>query len=167
MKIIFLDLEGVVVSHKTILLNTGHDQSYMSHDANWARFVDKLAIQLIFRLADEFDANIVLTSTLRSNPKIIEAVNRLWTEWYADADLIYGVTGRSSSREQEIADYLIAQRKTDDPVDYFVVIDDRRLTTSNFVQTDPREGFSYANYQECRTLLADDGVQLKPDLIFL
>ena len=52
-------------------------------------------------------------------------------------------------------------------MDYFVVIDDRRLTTSNFVQTDPREGFSYANYQECRTLLADDGVQLKPDLIFL
>ena len=167
MKIIFLDLEGVVVSHKTILLNTGHDQSYMSYDANWARFVDKLAIQLIFRLADEFDANIVLTSTLRSDPKIIGAINRLWLEWYEDADLIYGVTGRSSSREQEIADFVMELGKRDSMVTKFVVIDDRRLTTSNFVQTDPREGFSYANYQECRTLLADDGVQLKPDLIFL
>lgn len=169
MKIIFLDIEGVIVSHRSIVLNTNIEKKefYDSRSNGWHRFVDPLSIGLVFKLAEDFGAKIVLTSTLRTDPKIVSALDHMWLKRNEDADHIYGHTGHSGSREDEIMDSINNLAKSGVIVSHKVVIDDRMLDISDFVRTDPHEGFTYANYVECRRHLTDNPATLKPELIFL
>jgi hypothetical protein len=179
MKAIFLDIEGVIVSHRSILVQTSqeHGEMYTSSSPGWHRFVDSVAMRLVIDLAMRSDSKIVLTSTLRDEPNIVAALEGMCMRYASHkskdedgTDLIAGVTGHGSCREQEIAGYV-----HNHDVSQYVVLDDRRLSCPNFVWVDPREGLTYANFQQCKPFLAppDDGniearnEFLRPELIFL
>lgn len=174
-RIVFLDLEGVVVTHKSILathlpaLAGAKIDGYTGGGPDWANYVDRVAYAMILRVCQKHGAKIVLTSVLRTRHEVRKHLLDL-------AEILLGsspthlfhscpVTEHSDSREEEIRDWILFEEKaTGSELESFCVIDDRRLEIENFVQVDQRDGFSYDNYMKAQNFLVRDP---KPELIFL
>lgn len=182
-KAIFLDLEGPIVSHRSVLAQFSHSQGEHYNGASagsFQRFADTTSMRLVINLAVRTGAKIVVTSTLRCYPDIIEMLRLMcirWAKFYtsdpaaqmAGADLIHGITDNTGMREDEIKSYVEKFQ-----VQQWVAIDDRKLKLRNFVQVDPSEGFSYRNFQKCKPFLVNDTDTeamrtevLRPEPIFL
>jgi len=82
-KAIFLDLEGIIVTHRSILAQTAPHlgERYSGKAVGWARFVDDLSMRLVIRLAVLSHSKIVITSTLRSNPSILGILEMMCMRW--------------------------------------------------------------------------------------
>lgn len=165
-KVIFLDIEGVVVTHRSILVQhcVERGETYHGGRSGWHRFIDPIAIGLIYKLAKDYRAQIVLTSTLRGLSHTYSGLCAVAPHWLEDATelLSFEHTRHASSREEEIEDFIRLHN-----VNKYVVIDDRRLHSSSFVWCNPRDGFTYDNYHQSRVFLADEPGHVAPELIFL
>lgn len=168
---IFLDLEGPMVSHRSIInQNAPHlGELYGGRSQGWHRFVDPVALGLVARLAVDFAARIVVTSTLRRDHHVMASLYSMlysrsrYSSQNGGLDLLHGVTEDfGGQREREVQQYI-----TDHEVQRWVAIDDRTLQLTNFVQVDSRDGFTYANYQDCKPFLARPGEEVKPEAIFI
>lgn len=167
-KLIFLDLEGVVVTQgsiESVSTRKINPPNYMDYGDSWGEFVNPVAMGLIFLLAEEFDAEIVLTSTIRFKNEVRIALDRIWVQRSGGGKRILDVTPRAETREWEIREYL--NREESKAVTHYVVIDDRYLLIDNFVLVDPHDGFSFGHYNKCRELLCDDVAKLESKLILL
>jgi HAD domain in Swiss Army Knife RNA repair proteins len=164
-KTIFLDIEGVVVTHRSILVQPSPKRSETYHEdrTGWHRFIDKTAMGLVYLLARDFGAQIVLTSILRGKTDTYSGLCEVAPPWVEDATAFVANehTDKLGSREDGI-NLFIRENK----VDKYVVIDDRNLKIKNFVWCNPRDGFSYDNYQQSRLFLADDPSTVKYELVF-
>ena len=75
-RIVFLDLEGVVVTHKSILathllaLAGAKIDGYTGGGPDWANYVDRVAYAMILRVCQKHGAKIVLTSVLRTRHEV-------------------------------------------------------------------------------------------------
>jgi hypothetical protein len=165
-KVIFLDIEGVIVTHRTILDKTTDHLHYHGGRMNWEQFIDTGAMSLIWRIAVKHNAVIVLTSTIRFEKLTISGLLSSKPDWLdlhtAISYLSTEVTEKYGTREEQIRAFVQAHGTKK-----FVVIDDRELEIENFIGVNPRDGFSMANYYEAQHHIADDPTTICGEPIFL
>jgi hypothetical protein len=164
-KVIYLDLEGVVVSIADIIARTDEQlKEYYTYRDIWNQFVNKSSWNLICRAAQIHNAKIVLTSTLRRQEGIIDQLNKVRNTNNQDYDLWHSspITDSGSSREQEIRDHASANGVTK-----YSVIDDRKLDMPELINIDPVTGFTAYDFYKLQDALADTPESVRKFRIFL
>lgn len=146
MKIIFLDVDGVLNSNRTVLACGGYPQE-LAHQGAF----DQIAIGMLQALcrADK-DVKIVLSSAWRLFNKF-EAVGVAF-----GLPIIDRTPALPFTRGHEIQQWLDAHPE----VEAYVIVDDDpdmlEAQAPNFVRTDACEGFSYSDYcKVCEILNVD------------
>ncbi len=137
MKVIFLDIDGVLNSRK-------YDKT---RDYSKQTDIDETRVPLVKEIADATDAKIVLSSTWRyhwnADGSLCDEDGRYINEIFAKFGLtIYDKTpdlGIMASRREEIKEWLDT---TDETIDSFVIIDDYMFDwgefAKRFVRTEPQ-----------------------------
>lgn len=165
-KVIFLDIEGVVVTHRSILFQHCPEKGehYRGGKPGWHRFIDDIAMALVYKLAVDYDAQIVLTSTLKGHPNTYAGLCCAVPIWLEDPTMYLAeeYTEHMSSREDEIRAFIKKHN-----VEKHVVFDDRDLLIPNFIQCDPCEGITYANYHSAKFFLTDNSKEVTHEAIYL
>jgi hypothetical protein len=165
-KVIFLDIEGVIVTHKSILYNHTPDRPYRgARTPVWNSYIDQLCLGLVYKLAMDFAAQIVVTSTLRNDKYCHTGLLASSPPWLGDNAGDYlstQVTEHRGSREEEIALFVEKFKVTQ-----YVVFDDRDLECPNFIRVDQYDGLSLHNYNKAKQFLADEGAEIKYEGIYL
>lgn len=141
MKIIFLDIDGVLNSTKTCIAFGGYPNE-LEHKGAF----DWVAIKLLQRLCDSEGIQIVLSSTWRRFYELKDIADALDLP-IIDKTIYLG----GDARGEEIKEWLI--RHPD--VEMYAIIDDDSDMLGDqlpfFVHTDGAEGFTWKNYgQLCR-----------------
>jgi hypothetical protein len=155
-KVLFLDIDGVINSHRTLTVAAGPSEfggkprgNGFPHDfsaSDMSKF-DHVAIGLIRQVCIETDASIVLSSAWRILFSPFEVANGLDLPIFARTPSLIGCRG------DEIAAWLAAHPEVES---YAIVDDSGDMLASQshfFVQTDPYEGLSYRNFCNLRDIL--------------
>jgi hypothetical protein len=166
--VIFLDIEGVIVTHKTIILNTDLASGFRYHGGrlHWEKFIDKTALGLVGKLAMDYDATIVVSSTLRGMPHttagLLFALEAQFPSSGAESYLSKEHTEFLGSREKDIMAFVEKHS-----VERYVILDDADFEHPHLVHVNPLDGLSYDNYQAARHFLVKPPAEVNPDIIFL
>lgn len=151
MKIIFLDVDGVLNSTRTAIAFGGFPMELHHKEA-----FDWVAIKLLQRLCDSSGAQVVLSSTWRLYFSVKEMADLLGLPIIDKTPML------SSPRGVEINDWLIRHPE----VKHYAIVDDDSdmmpQQQTNFVQTNPEEGLSWANYRKICTLVGADHFEGEP-----
>ena len=155
MKVIFLDIDGVLNSYRNALAYeafpfpneddkiNGADNKYKESN------LDPIAIGMVRRLCEKTGAKIVLHSTWRNhvNP---EAFGRKY-----NLPIIAGTSG-TMDKPESIRDWLDTTNRNVTVVQKYVIIDDDNMKDpENQVVTDMSNGFLSADYEKALQLLED------------
>lgn len=138
MKVLFLDIDGVLNSHRTAIAHGGFPHGFSPEQMQ--KF-DHAAIGLIRKVCEETGAVIVLSSSWR----ILHAVDECATG--LDLPIIDRTPSLTGNRGQEIAAWLAEHSSV---IIYAIVDDDSDMLESQrtqFVQTSHEEGLSWQDYQ--------------------
>lgn len=151
MKIIFLDVDGVLNSSRTAVATGGYPWPNEYGGILWPERLDQTAIALVRKACKAADAKIVLSSTWRLGWTIDDCKRfgeALDLPIIDRTDNLAGVLPRG----HEIDLWL-----RDKEVDAYAIIDDNSdmLTTQmpHFVKTSSDEGFGFANYLHLCSLM--------------
>ena len=155
MKIIFLDIDGVLNSTRTAIAYDGYPYK-MPIEKSLDKF-DITAIKLIKKLCKETKAKVVISSTWRGSAKGVLCFDALGLP-------VIGMTPNRSphghERGYEIRDFLdefMLKSEPHDPLETYVIIDDDSdmldVQLKNFVKTDAHAGFSFYNYMDSLKIL--------------
>lgn len=143
MKILYLDIDGVINSRRTAEAFEGYPWNAKSLEN-----FDKVAIALIQRLCEITDCKIVLSSSWRADPNWKDLAEQL------DLPIIDRTPIKiSSNRGEEVAMWL---REHPEVTQYAIVDDTDEFLEEQrpfFVQTCPYNGLSYDNYMKLKDLL--------------
>lgn len=149
MKILFLDIDGVVNSRRTALAFGGYPHDFSP--AGMARF-DPVAIAMVRRLCRETKTSIVLSSTWRLHFTVAEVAAGL------DLPVIDHTPNSPAGydgRGHEIAAWLAAHPE----VDSYAIVDDQAVMlpeqAAHFGQTDEACGLSLDDYDRLYMILTD------------
>jgi hypothetical protein len=141
MKIIFLDIDGVLNSTRSAIAMGG----YPAPNRNYDRF-DMVAVELIRRICSK-DVKIVLSSTWRKCEGWRKILN------LPIIDKTEDIPALSCQRGKEIDEWL---QKHSDVEEYVIIDDDIDMLPKQFeffVNTDSHNGFLYKDYKTvCRIL---------------
>lgn len=173
MKIIFLDVDGVLNSVRSMIAY--HDEyhtllenrfAYSYDDPKHSLFnhIDPVAIRLLNRVTDETGAKYVISSTHRKHipygPDGVRDILRM-KQYFSGFGLtgeVIGYTPDSNSgfRGNEIAYWL--EHSCTEEVTHYAIVDDSSDMTEyqkdhHFVHTSCDEGFTLENYKELRYIL--------------
>lgn len=150
MKLIFLDMDGVICTDRAHY-SQGEDPNIWHNSS-----LDREGIGLLNRLADDYDATYVLSSTWRTHYD---------QKWMEDHLRKFGWTGKfhknwatpklNASRGEQILCWLKQEDEGHDP---FVIFDDMsklnfRTLEANFIETDASNGISFQDYIKARKIL--------------
>lgn len=144
MKVIFLDVDGVINSLRTCMAFEGYPWDV---DEESLKMFDSVAIALIRRICKKGDVKIVLSSTWRIGDKIYPKMAKALGLPIIDRTS-YRLSG-DSRRGDEIAQWL-----QDHPeVKEYVIVDDETFDMnkdqqSHIVKVDGEEGLSFKNYRK-------------------
>lgn len=147
MKVIFLDIDGVLCSMRSAIAHGGYPQA--ANTATWNRF-DRTAIALLRTAIDQTGAEIVLSSKWR------EEVN-IPTLEYCLGIKILDTTRISIDKEirgAQIADWLASNP---DVTRYAILDDDEDMMPAqmdHLCRTSKRNGFLIGHYDELIELLS-------------
>lgn len=152
MKVLFLDVDGVINSQRTCVAFGGPLIGGFPHgfDETNMRLFDHAAIGLIRKLCHETGASIVLSSSWRIIHTVHECANGLDLPIF---DQTPSLNHRGRIRGEEIMAWLAAHPEV---TRYAIVDDDSDMLEAQipfFVQTDFKEGLSFANYESLQCLL--------------
>ncbi len=122
MKILFLDIDGVLHGHSWWRRRTVEQRKYDEHSLVMGG-IDPLIVPRLNRVTDETGAMLVISSTIRKRHRAIE-----FREHFAN----HGITGKvlgctpvlGGLRGQEIATWLSDYRRAGRAVERFAIIDD-------------------------------------------
>lgn len=148
MKVLFLDLDGVVNSERTNAAFDGYPHDFSPVDL--ARF-DPVALALVRKLCAKTDCVIVLSSTWRLTFTIEEVAH------YLDLPIMAATPdlGDTNSRSDEIALWL----KRHPQITTYAIVDDLALDfddpehQARFVKTNEEFGLSLPNYRALLRIL--------------
>jgi hypothetical protein len=148
MKVLFLDLDGVINSERTMAAFGGYPHDFSKEDM--ARF-DPVALALVRKLCAAADCYVVLSSTWRLNFTVEEVAH------YLDLPVMAATRdlGGDYARTDEIAMWI----RTHPTITEYAIVDDLPLDFADpdmqarFVQTNEEFGLSLANYRALRRLL--------------
>jgi hypothetical protein len=145
MKILFLDIDGVLNSSRSCEAYGDYPHSYSKYE-----LFDDVAVNLIRKICTEHNVSVVLSSTWRYDKK--------WTRLTETLKLpIIDITPRklSSQRGEEIQMWLNDHQEVSK---YAIIDDDGDMLPQqwlNFVQTNRINGMSYQNFQQLNEILKD------------
>lgn len=176
MRVIFLDLDGVINSDRSILVCGERLEKFKgSNVPYYEKFLisnaDPIAVEMINLLAKMTDAKIVLSSSHRKHfdeikdfEQRLEKTKEYFSKVGFDGERLIGWTpALHDIRGKEIQDWL--DKHTG--VTHYVIIDDSadmlEEQMGNFVRTSGADGFSAQNYRDCFKIL---GVGLSDLLLF-
>ncbi|WAI83239.1 MULTISPECIES: HAD domain-containing protein [Achromobacter] len=151
MKVLFLDIDGVLNSFRSAVAFGGYPwPKDKNMEGDWEKF-DQVAVKLMARLVAETEAHVVLSSTWRigmDQERITELASFLG---YAISSATPQLPG---CRGLEIERWL-----TEHPgVEKYVIIDDDSdmlpEQMANFIKVDGTIGLTYQNYKDAKQLLA-------------
>lgn len=133
MKVIFLDIDGVL-----------NEENWMLNNTPW---IDENKLKLLSNLCKKTKAKIVLSTNWRdiwfepmfmnSKGNGINLAHKLFKKYKLD---VIGVTPSLGMRESEILTYL-----SDNDFDNYVVFDDNKLNLPHFIQSDKSKGLTKAD----------------------
>lgn len=151
-KVLFLDIDGVLNSARTCVAFGGPLIGGFPHgfDETNMRLFDHAAIGLIRKLCHETGASIVLSSSWRIIHTVHECANGLDLPIF---DRTPSLNWHGRVRGDEIANWLADHPEVEV---YAIVDDDSDMLDSQipfFVQTDFKEGLSFADYESLQCLL--------------
>lgn len=143
-KVLFLDIDGVLNSHRSCLAFRGYPHGFDKEDM--AKF-DHVAVSLIRRLCKEVDCSIVLSSSWRIIHQVIEVANGL------DLPIFDRTPSSSGPRGAEIKEWLVLHPEV---TTYAIVDDDSDMMdeqAANFVRTNTNEGLTLNDYSKLKAIL--------------
>jgi hypothetical protein len=143
-KVLFLDIDGVLNSHRTCYATGGFPHGFEDHQK--PRF-DWVAVALIRRLCEGEDASIVLSSSWRIIHSVHDCANGLDLPIFDKTPSLPGVRG------EEIQDWLNRHPEVEQ---YAIVDDNSDMLASqmdHFVQTSHQDGLRYSDYQALQRIL--------------
>jgi hypothetical protein len=154
MKVIFLDIDGVLNSSRTVI-------AYLSYDV-----LDPIAVGLLYQLCYVTDAKIVISSTLRLHHDIPYFNEMLQKQFHWEGSPVIGVTPNLDGtgyghRGSEIQEYLNQHPE----IEQYVIFDDDNIDIvdfDSFVHVDREHGLSKANFKQA---LGHFGHQIKIDAL--
>lgn len=151
-KVLFLDIDGVLNSQRTCEAFGGPATGGFPHgfDAPNMALFDHAAIALIRKLCEKTGASIVLSSSWRIIHSVHECANGLNLPIF---DQTPSLNWRGRTRGHEILDWLAHHPEV---TRYAIVDDDSDMLMvqlPHFVQTDFKEGLTFANYESLLFLL--------------
>lgn len=146
MKVLFLDIDGVLNSRRSCAAFGGYPHSFSKEDMG--RF-DHVAINLVRRICEETGCSIVLSSSWRLSNTAHEAANAL------DLSIIDSTPVLNRARGFEINAWLARHPE----VTKYAIVDgiDAMLGGQqyNFVQTDEECGLTLRNYLDLKCILGE------------
>lgn len=148
MKIIFLDIDGVMNSFRTAIAYDGY--GYLGSEGHKC---DPVAIAMLQRLCKETGAKVVISSTWR--------IGRAHIEDFAFLGVpVIDMTPVLSNciRGDEIYHWLeLTNDASEDKVTHYIILDDDsdmlESQMPNFIKVDHNTGFSFDNYQNALKIL--------------
>lgn len=159
MKVIFLDVDGVINSVRSMVALHRKDDGYR-YD-----FIDPIAVALINRLTNVTGAKLVISSTHRKHIPCSEDGTRCLNAMQKYFDN-FGITGkvvgytpclRTGHRGDEIRSWLADNKDKLEITHYVIIDDDADMTEAqklhHFVKVDNYEGFGYHGYKEALRIL--------------
>lgn len=169
MKVIFLDIDGVLNSDRSIFIlkmrefpAKPHFNSVMTNRYNYLMSkVDPVAVQVLNRIVEDTNAKIVVSSANRiplGKDGVIEALHDMGV--VADIIDVTRITG--GNRGMQIQDWLDRY-----DVESYVILDDSAdmLSTqlANFIRVNPEMGLSWNDYLKSKKILgcADESLILR------
>ena len=159
MKVIFLDLDGVLNSERSFLAAAPIDPMEPSyHEYLTQRTIDPVAVGLLNRLALQLDARIVISSTHRKHfersADPLAEMQAYFGQLGVDAARIIGATpSLHKERGHEIQHWLDRQPWV---TDYVILDDSTDMLLSqldHFVRVDGLVGLTAANYYQASSIL--------------
>lgn len=142
MKIIFLDIDGVLNSERSV--EAQYDDKF-KHNVYGPAYFDPLAIKLIEKLVIETDSKIVISSSWRIGRVI------------ADFDFLPQVVGLTTTQHLGIRGHQIQHYIDDNEIERYVIIDDDSDMLEHqkdfFVHVNGMNGFSVENFYDARSIL--------------
>lgn len=157
-KIIFLDIDGVICTHRGKA-----SQGLRNHDD----YLEPTACDLVFRLIEEFDAQVVISSTWRKNGEeyVREAFDSANQSGITEAfHFIWATPENGKSRGYEIQEWLYKEFDIKEPEAYLILDDDSDMLESqkpHLVLTNGYNGISFGDYLKARQILG--ATDFKPD----
>ena len=151
MSVVYLDLEGVVVSHRSILAASNIQRYSAICAATFMVGVDQTSLNLIAFMAKKHNSKICITSTLRDYDYLKPTLEAAFKD-AGFIDMLHGdwrTCHEEDTREKQIQSHI--RRNA---VDRYIVLDDRKLEIKNFVRVDPTEGFTFRNYLDAQLSIA-------------
>lgn len=149
MKVLFLDLDGVVNSRRTAVACDGYPYDFSKKEME--RF-DPIALKLIRKLCEETGCSVVLSSDWRYSCTVHEVANGL------DLPVIdfTPVKGLHKKRGEEIAAWMFDHPE----VTQYAIVDDNNWMLSeqqdNFVQTNEEIGLTLRDYLDLKAILMSE-----------
>lgn len=151
--ILFLDIDGVLNSTRTIITHNGQCGGAVD---NFAQYLDPIALKLLRSLSDR-GVTFILSSTWRNrirNKEDLEAFSKELGIPIHSTTLTY-----PGGRGLEIKWWFIEREIDPTSVKYVIIDDDDDMLAeqrTHFVQTDGEEGFLYKDYLlACKILELD------------
>jgi hypothetical protein len=149
MKIIFLDIDGVLNSERSFLAYGGYP--WPDDILSWNKF-DRIAVSMIRKLCEATGAQIVLSSSWRSELK-----TTVLSE-YLSLPIIDKTTDHTEGWcHHKMRGYQINYWINSNDVDSYVIIDDMDevmdIQREFFIHVDSNNGFSYHNYLDAGKIL--------------
>lgn len=149
MKILFLDIDGVLNSERSSFAFNGYPHDFSAHDM---ALFDHVAVALVRKLCAVTGCVIVLSSTWRLNFTAAQAAEAL------DLPIIDRTPdlGSYDTRSSEVSAWLAEHPEVTSYaiVDDVPVFDDPPANQSRFVQTDPAIGMTLDTYRALCFVLA-------------
>ncbi|WP_036054370.1 HAD domain-containing protein [Burkholderia gladioli] len=143
-KILFLDIDGVLNSHRTVYAADGFPHGFEGADKH--RF-DWVAVGLIRKICEQEEVSIVLSSSWRIIHTVHTCANGL------DLPIFDRTESLAGNRGTEIQEWL--DRHPD--VEQWAIVDDNsdmlESQRDHFVQTNHEDGLSYADYKALQRIL--------------
>jgi len=148
MKIIFLDIYGVLITQRTIFSLEKHNKSILYM---W----DKTGAGLIKNICKEFDSKIVISSRFRITEKeiLLENIERYNLSQYLHKDFYTPIC--DNNRGNEINSWL---KKYPEVTKYVIIDDDVRYINKDqspfIIKTTIENGILYENYLQIRKIFS-------------
>lgn len=152
MKIVFLDIDGVLCTHRSHMAFKGPKSAFMQH-------LDPVGVKLVESLCEESGAEIVISSTwsefhdMQSMLAILMNAGFSFPNFHNNWKTIK--SHKYSHRGEEIAQWMKMHGKPDH---YVIIDDDDRLLDSQkefWVQTTMNDGLTYEGYKKALKILLE------------
>lgn len=151
MKILFLDIDGVVNSVRSAVALGGYPWTCEPQDI---KLFDHVALALIKRVCEETDTKICLSSMWRHNYNSREDLAQFGSDIGLPFIISKTPTMLTATRGEEISAWL---RDNEGKITKYAIVDDDSDMLKEqipfFVKTNSKEGLSYSNYLHLLELL--------------